>query len=319
MKLLTALSLFMGRRLVTAFVRFVKLVALGVTLLALDAPLARALNLPVLAPVLLGAGWMVIAAAITHVTRVVLFPKVDLTETMLKAIEERNMPAAIIALAICIVIAAGMMSQQARAQTMADRAAPLLPILVSEQRTHWPQMPAPYTLAGQVEAESAWRPTAELRTSREWGAGLAQLTRAYRAGGGLIFDRHADAAFLHPSLANWSWDDRFDPTRQLRTLVLMDLAEWRAVVRAASEDDHLAMMLSAYNGGRAGLARDRSLCSGTIGCDPDRWFGHTELHSWRAKTAVPEYGRSFMQINRDYANSIVKQRRWRSQYVNAWN
>lgn len=290
--------------------RVAGLLALGLTLLSIDGAAARLLGLPALAPILLSAGWLFISAAFSHLARVILFPRLNLIQIAQEAVTNHNTAAAQVFLGICLVLAALLMSQ-ARAQAREH-----LPVLVAEQRAHWPDAPSPWTLAGQVEAESNWRPTAQLRTAREWGAGLGQLTRAYNADGSLRFDRLADARRLHPSLATWTWEERFDPARQLRALVLMDRAEWSAISGAATEDDRWAMTLAAYNGGRGGLARDRALCRGVAGCDDGRWFGHVEQHSWRAKVAAHGYGRSFFEINRDYVRSILTQRRQR--YVWGW-
>ncbi len=302
-------------RLLTTSARIISLLAVGVGLLSIDAAVARQLGIPALAPILLSAGWLAIAAAISHLARVILFPRLDLIEVARRAVEDGNRGAGAVFIGVCVVLAALLMSQ-ARASTLLERAAEHLPTLVAEQLTHWPDAPDPHTMAGQVEAESAWRATAELRTSREWGAGLAQLTRAFDSAGALRFDRLADARRLHPSLASWSWDERLDPARQLRTLVLMNRTEWDVVDDAAAVDDQWAFTLAAYNGGRGGLARDRALCAGTAGCDPGRWFGHVEQHSWRAKTAVHGYGRSFFEINREYVRSTMHDRRHR--YKSAW-
>jgi hypothetical protein len=302
-------------RLVTSLLRASALLAIGLVLLSVDAAAARWMGIPALAPVTLSAGWLCIAAAISHVARVILFPSLDLMAIGKRAVSEGNAGAGLVFAGICLVLAALLMSQ-ARAQPMPERAREHLPVLVAEQRAHWPQAPAPYTMAGQVEAESAWRANAELRTAREWGAGLAQLTRAYGASGEVRFDRLADARRLHPSLAGWTWDERFDVARQLRALVLMNRVEWRVVTGTATEDDRWSMTLAAYNGGRTGLLRDRALCAGSTGCDPSRWFGHVERHSWRAKTAVHGYGRSFFAINRDYVRTTMQERRHR--YVVAW-
>jgi hypothetical protein len=298
----------MNRRILNSIFKVLVLLAIGVGLLSTDASIAKWLHIPTLAPILLSAGWLFVAAALSHVARIVLFPSIDLMSAAKTAIKDNNISAGVVFLGICIVLAALLMSQA--------RANPLVGVLVQEQQTHWPEVPTPWTMAGQVEAESNWKPTAELKTSREHGAGLGQLTRAYRADGSIVFDRLADARKLHPSLADWSWEDRFDVARQLRALVLMNKIEWHVTVGAAAEDDQWAFVLCAYNGGRGGLSRDRSLCAGTEGCDPSKWFGNVELNSWRAKVAVSGYGRSFFQINRDYVKSILTTRRHR--YVDSW-
>jgi len=187
-----------------------------------------------------------------------------------------------------------------------------LPALQHEQRTHWPDAPAPATLAAQVEQETCaslaskkcWNPKAELKTSREYGFGLGQLTVTSK------FDNFAAARQLDKSLRDWQWSDRYDATRQLRTMVLMDRNAYRSLTSAApDEHERLAMTLSAYNGGLGGVRNDRRLCGMTAGCDPARWWGHVELHSTKARTSAAGYGRSFYAINREYVRNIIRVRR----------
>jgi hypothetical protein len=309
------------RRLRSSVLRVLGMLAVGMALLSTDASIARQLAVPALAPILLSAGWLCVAAAISHVARLLLFPGTDLIELGKRAAGEAT-GAGLVFLGICVVLAA-LLTSQARASTLPadaaaaceagagaaiDRARLCLPVLRAEVAL-WPDVASPWTIGAQVEAESAWKARAELVTAREHGAGLGQLTRVVRADGSVVFDRLADARRLHPSLAGWTWDERFDVRYQLRAVVLMDRAEWAAIAGAAGEDDRWSMVLAAYNGGRGGLARDRALCAGTAGCDAGRWFGHVERHSWRSKTTAAGYGRSFYDINRGYVRRVMLERR----------
>jgi len=96
-------------------------------------------------------------------------------------------------------------------------------------------------------------------------------------------------------------------------------SEWSSIVGVSGQADRWAFALAAYNGGTGGMQRDRSLCAGTAGCNPALWFEHVEKHSWRSRVTTPEYGRSFFEINRHYVRSIVTERRYRGQYVEAWS
>lgn len=185
-------------------------------------------------------------------------------------------------------------------------AAVYLPVLLSVQTALWPTMPDPALLAAQVEQETCislthskcWNPRAELKTSREYGFGLGQLTVTDK------FDNFKEAKGWDASLAGWKWENRFDPDMQLRALVAYDRNLYRRLKFGATETDRLSFMFSAYNGGLGGLLKDRRLCAMQSGCNPDRWLNHVELTSFRARTAVKGYGKSFFEINREYVRNI---------------
>lgn len=185
-----------------------------------------------------------------------------------------------------------------------------LPVLVQEVRTHWPEFDFGYLIAGQVEQETCynlkhkkcWNPRAELKTAREYGFGLGQLTITAK------FNNFEEAKKLHGSLHDWDFSERYDPARQLRVMVLMDRNMYRAIKNADDEAERIAMMFSAYNGGLGGLNQDRKLCAGQDGCNPGLWFGHVENTSFKKKTKTQGYGKSFFEINREYVTNIMFKR-----------
>lgn len=309
--------------------RILLLVALGVlnVLVANMPELAGWIGgpMPVLAPVCFGAGLVFLGLAGGDFALRILQPSVDAQRAATHAIAYNSTAAALVYLARCILIAAVMMLV-ATAPRVASAAQPpaaalqLLPVLKSEQLAHWPAMPAPSTLGAQVDKETCaspthrkcWNPRAELRTTREQGIGLAQLTRAFRANGSTRFDALAEIRASYPTqLAALTWSNAYDPALQLRALVLKDRQEFERVRGAASTDDRLAMMFAAYNGGAGGLASDRRVCAATRGCDAGRWFGHVERTSLKQQMAVPGYGESFFAINRGYVREILQVRRSR--------
>ena len=279
-------------------------------LMAIDEPLAVALHRPELAPWMMFAGLALYGAALSHVLRRVFFPYVDLKIVALEA-RRGSAGAGLVFLGVCLVLAVvlAMMTSIARADTVPDRAKQYIPVLQSEQQRLWPDMPQPAVMAAQVEQETGpcpgrqcWNPRAELRTSRERGVGLGQITRTAR------FDGLAGLRDAHKQeLAGWSWDDAsiYDPRLQLRGLVLQDRMTWRLVLGAQEPRERMAMMLAAYNGGVGGLNSDRKLCGATTGCDKSKWFGHVERTSLKAKTAIKGYGQSFFEINRGYVRNIL--------------
>lgn len=187
----------------------------------------------------------------------------------------------------------------------------LLPLLLSIILAIWPEAPLYSAFGGQVEQETCpslshskcWSPKAELKTSREYGFGLGQITVTSR------FNKFSELRAQHRELIDWLWEDRYDARMQLQALVLMDKRIYYSIDDAHDSFERLAMTLSAYNGGEGGLRRDRLLCDATENCDSSKWFGHTEKHSWRAKTSVQGYGKSFFEINREYVYNILFKRR----------
>ena len=281
------------------------LVAGGV--LAASAPLALAFDQPAI-------GWfgMVTAGSLfgggfIPVMRRLLFDYIDLRQ-----VYEASMirdPGRVF-LGVCVVVAAlvlALAGGKAQANVPAQ-ALQVLPVLGAEVSQHWPDAPDWALFAGQIEKESCitlkhtkcWNPRAELRTSREQGVGLGQITRTAR------FDALAEMVQQFPrELAGWSWDrpSLYDPAFQVRALLLMDRRNHRQLT-GVLEPDRMDMALAAYNGGMGGLIGERQLCRSTRGCDPNRWTGHVENTSMKSRAVKPGYGLSFFAINRGYPPGV---------------
>lgn len=298
--------------------RVLVLLAVGLLLMWGSPWVARELGMAELSIIGLSLGWGFVAAASSHVMRRVLFPGLDLRQ--IAKIAVRDGQAGFVFAGVCLVLAALlMMAGQAKASELPPGAVQHLPVLAAEIRTHWPDADAP-TLAGQVEQESCislkhpkcWTPRAELKTAREWGVGLGQITRTAR------MDALTELVLRYPrELAGWSWDSPslYDPVLQLRGLVLLNRQNWQGIDGAANDAERLAMMLVAYNGGAGRVRSDRRMCAGTPGCDPSKWFGHAERTTLLARKAAAGYGKSFFEINREYPHLILFTRRAR--YVGA--
>lgn len=220
-------------------------------------------------------------------------------------------------LILAVSLIASCAGAPALAQAVPPNAVKLLPDLRAVQERIWPAAPMPSFLAAQVEQESCislkhakcWNPRAELKTSREYGFGLGQITIAYRADGSVRFNKFQELREQYASLRGWTWENRYDAKYQLTAMVEMDKGIYGRVKDAATTNDRLAFTLSGYNGGESGVMQDRLLCKNTAGCDRNRWFGHVERTSLKSRTKWQGYGASAFQINREYVKNVIHVRR----------
>lgn len=279
-------------------------------------PVARFMGDPDYAAIMFKFGMVLHAVAILPLMKRTLFPYIDLKAIAKTAIDEDNYGAGLVFLGMCVVLAAfvSLFSGKAGATELPANAVKYLPILKLEQRAWWPDMPVPSVLGSLIEQESCitlkskrcWSPDAELKTDREQGIGLGQITRTAR------FDALADLRRANPeALRDWGWDKPTlrDPHYQLRGVILLERQNWRGIGGAATPEDRAAFMDAAYNGGAGGLSSDRKICAATPGCDRGRWFGHVENTSLKKKTAVAGYGQSFFDINRTHVRNVLLVRR----------
>lgn len=150
--------------------------------------------------------------------------------------------------------------------------------LVRNARAVW-GLDAPIaTFAAQIHQESGWRPD----VSSKYAHGLAQFTPA-------------TADWIGGAYSDVGAADPFNPSWALRALVRYDKHLYDRNT-GASECDRWAFTLSAYNGGQGWVVRDRKLAA-AAGADPQRWWGHVERYSGRAKWAITE--------NRGYPRRIL--------------
>lgn len=200
-----------------------------------------------------------------------------------------------------------------------------LPILVQELDAYWPALTMRDFIGGQIEQESCihlkhrfcWSEKAQLKTPREQGVGLGQLTRAFHPDGRVRFDAMGELKAKYPrELRYLTWDNWSDARLQLRAVVLKDRDICKNIKNTATEKDQMLMCLVAYNGGPGGLKRDRVACSGKSGCNPALWYGHVELTSLKSRVKMVGYGRSPYEISREYPKTIDHIRRKRYHSLN---
>jgi hypothetical protein len=182
-----------------------------------------------------------------------------------------------------------------------------------EQERHWPDHPRRALLPALVEHESCitlrhsrcWNPSSRLKSAREEGAGLGQITRAWSPDGRLRFDALQEMRDRHPALREWSWANVYQrPDLQIRAVILKTRDDYTVLRMIGDPMERLAFTDAAYNGGMGGVQRDRRACQVTPACDAQRWFGHVE--GTCTKSRAPLYGsRSACDINRHHVHDVL--------------
>lgn len=250
------------------------------------------------------------------------YPEADQRSLFAKAAESPSGAGlALIALAIVFVGLLMVFAPRAHAGALPAGFITYGPVLKAEQLRYWPGHPDPAALAALIEQESCislksprcWNPSARLKSAREEGAGMGQITRAYRADGSIRFDTLTDLSNKYGAeLSGWSWGNVYQrPDLQLRAVVLMSRDAAMAFRGAPS---WLEFGDAGYNGGVAGVQKERRACKLTKDCDPGKWFGNVELHC--LKSRQPLYGgRSACDINREHPRNVFLVRR--TKYVGA--
>lgn len=194
------------------------------------------------------------------------------------------------------------------------RAFDLLPLVESETIRLMPDTPSIGYFGALIEHESClslkhsrcWLSTSELKTAREQGAGLGQLTRTWRADGSLRFDSLQEMKDRYNSeLKELSWlNIKQKPELQIRAIVLMTRDNYKKLYVVKDPFARLAMADAAYNGGYGGLNKERMKCGLMAGCDPQYWFDHVEKQCLKSTKAL--YGqRSACDINRNHVKDVV--------------
>jgi hypothetical protein len=267
-------------------------------------------------------GVAVITLAITfaHLARKYMMPYVKL-EKLIDQVMKGNTAAGLTFVGVMILMAALLIvfAQRAHAgelETYIPAGAQKYgPVLKTEQLRISPAHPAPETLAARVEVESCvtlhsprcWNPSSRLKTEREEGAGMGQITRTYAPDGALRMDALAEVRKLDPSLAEWSWGNVYTrPDLQLRALVVMDHdCDRRLAAMVHNPLERVRMCDAAYNGGFGGMQAERRACGQRAGCDPQRWFANVSEVCLKSKVRWKGYGRSACEINREHVVAVT--------------
>jgi hypothetical protein len=190
-----------------------------------------------------------------------------------------------------------------------------LPALTAQVQEVMPGFSSPEYFGALIEHESGcpalkkmcWNPKARLKSAREEGAGLSQITRAYREDGSIRFDSLAETRKLDPrGLNDLRWDNVYDrPDLQMRIMVVMTRQNWNRVGKLTTDQPYrLKLTDLSYNAGFGRVLNDMRACSLRSDCDPQKWAGHVEGTCTASKK--PLYGtRSACDISRHHVHDVV--------------
>jgi len=189
--------------------------------------------------------------------------------------------------------------------TVMNRAGVYLPTLSNVILSYWPTAPGRPIMAGKIEQESSWKEKATLKTSRELGRGLGQMTITYRADGSERFNIYRDAVKMKV-LKDWNWrDDPYNVKYQLTFSVLTDRSNF-STVRPYAVNDYQAwkMALVCYNAGQ-GRWLSRRHNAKTKSLPADRWDDGLD-QAYPAGEAKLLYGRPLYEAVNEYPRVIFK-------------
>lgn len=190
----------------------------------------------------------------------------------------------------------------------------LLPVYKSEAQRLMPDLETPWYFAGLTEHESCislkhsrcFSSTAELKTSREQGVGLSQITRTYKRDGSIRFDSLSDLRRANMNeLKDLSWSNvKQRPDLQIRGLILMTRGNYKQLYVIKDDYQRLAMTDVAYNAGLGRVKKNRLQCGLTKGCDPQIWFDQVEKQCTASKKPIYS-GRSACDIMNHHVHDVL--------------
>lgn len=187
-------------------------------------------------------------------------------------------------------------------------------IIQSEIETYFDELPYREYVPALIEHESCrtlthkrcWNPKSQLKTKKEDGRGLGQITVAYNPDGSVRFDKFTELRTRYKrDLYDASWDNIMSkPDIQIRMIVLMLRDDYGKLYDIKDPYQRLSMVDNSYNGGYGGLQKERRRCSLIKGCDPSIWFNNVEKVCLKSKKSL--YGnRSVCEISRYHTRDVM--------------
>lgn len=150
-------------------------------------------------------------------------------------------------------------------------------------------------------------PKSQLKTAREEGAGLGQITKAFKPDGSLRFDKLAEMRRAYrDELNELSWKTIYDrPDLQVRAIIILSRENHRRLLSVKDDYERWSMTNLAYNGGIGAVNQARTACGLAKNCDPNFYWGHVERYN--PKSTKPLYGnRSAKDINQQHTKHIMR-------------
>ena len=182
----------------------------------------------------------------------------------------------------------------------------LRPLFLEVQKQHWNACSLPWTMAGQVEQESNWKTKATLKTSRELGRGLGQLTITYKQDGSERFNTYRDAVRMR-ALKGWDWQqDPYHARFQLTYLVITDRSHF-AVIRPqfGNDKEASAAVLVAYNAGFGTVLKRIAAARQAGQARPYLWFGGLDQVRSPGE-GVLLYGKDLGDTRNEYPRKVLQ-------------
>jgi len=194
----------------------------------------------------------------------------------------------------------------------------VLPLIKNKQMQIWPDHPDPAYIAALIEHESCVSLTSprcfshksSLKTAREEGAGLGQLTRAYNKEGKIRFDKLEEMSSKYNRyLSELTWKNVYTrPDLQVAAVILLSKENYRAFDPKIPLLHRLKFADASYNQGLGKTKRDRTQCGLKKNCDPNYWDNNVELI--KSPGLKPLYGnRTAWDISRHHVKDVFTVRK----------
>ena len=155
-------------------------------------------------------------------------------------------------------------------------------------------------------SKKCWNPKARLKTKREEGAGLFQITRVFYPNGLVKWDMLRYLKLRYPKyLKDLTWKNIYNrPDLQILAGMLLWKSNMPLFIHKVDKDSLIWFLDSCYNGGFKYLYREMTICKLTKGCNPRKWFGNVaKIKSRRALHKL--YGnRTAWDINRQHVKLV---------------